>query len=93
MVRDRDTGSVKRLEAHFLDLRLVIDESSDSACQIFVYDEVNCEVLYVGTRSSGDAAKAAAVEFAIGCVFGSGSNLEPEVVSRSLPWTRADVAR
>src|SRR4051812_3457628 len=52
-------------EAEWERLRLVVEHRlEEGAWQSFVYDVVNCEVLYTAKRISSEDAKLAAVEFA-----------------------------
>ena len=76
-----------RIETVWEGLRLVVEEHPDGGdWKLFVYDEANCEVLYVGKRMSSEAAKNAAVEFAVAHLYTTDHDLKPEVLSQMLVW-------
>ena len=66
-------------------LRLVITKRTEY-WQAFVYDPVECEVLYTAERMDIDAAKFAAVEFAVTDRFGPSHDLQLEIVAAMLVW-------
>ena len=76
-----------RIETVWEGLRLVVEERPDGGdWQLFVYDEANCEVLYVAKRMDCEAAKSAAVEFAVAHLYTTDHDLKPEVLSQMLVW-------
>jgi hypothetical protein len=62
------------------------ERPDEETWQLFVYDEENCEVLYVALRISCEAAKNAAVEFAVAHLYTTDHDLKPEVMSQMLVW-------
>ena len=76
-----------RIESMWEGLRLVVEESPDGGdWLLFVYDEENCEVLHVAKNMSCEAAKHAAVEFAVAHLYITDHDLKPEVLSQMLVW-------
>ena len=76
-----------RIESMWEGLRLVVEESPDGGdWLLFVYDEENCEVLHVAKHISCEAAKHAAVEFAVAHLYSTDHDLKPEVLSQMLVW-------
>jgi hypothetical protein len=76
-----------RIETVWEGLRLVVEERPDGGdWQLFVYDEANCEVLYVAKRMYCEAAKSAAVEFAVAHLYSTDHDLMPEVLAQMLVW-------
>jgi hypothetical protein len=61
-------------------------EERPKYCQVFIYDPGKCEVLYTAERMSLDAAKFAAVDFAMTARFGPSHDLKPEIVAAMLVW-------
>ena len=54
--------------------------------QFFAYDVENCEVLLTAQRPTGNAAKLAALEFALIHTFGPEHDLNPQVLATMLVW-------
>jgi len=76
-----------RIETVWEGLRLVIEEHPDGGdWLLFVYDEENCEVIYVAKRMYCEAAKSAAVEFAVAHLYTTDHDLKPDVLSQMLVW-------
>jgi hypothetical protein len=75
-----------RIETVWEGLRLVVEERPDGAWNLFVYDVENCEVLHTAKRISCEAAKHAAVEFAVAHLYSTDHDLKPEVLSQMLLW-------
>lgn len=57
------SGGGHRYESEWEGLRLVVEKRTDHF-QVFIYDPDECEVLYTCERTTLDAAKFAAVDFA-----------------------------
>lgn len=79
-----------RRETEWDSLALVV-ESRDSYWQFFVYDQVNCEILYHGKRYTEAAAKEATIEFVVINNYGSDKRLKPEALSEMLSWSETTV--
>lgn len=77
-----------RHETEGENFRLVVEERSDHF-QVFVYDPIECEVVYTAARVNLQAAKAAAVEYAATSRFGPRHELKPEVIAAMLIWDPA----
>ena len=76
-----------RIETVWEGLRLVVEERSDGGLwHLFVYDEENCEVLYMAQHISCETAKNAAVKFAVAHLYSTDHDLKPEVLSQMLVW-------
>jgi len=76
-----------RIESVWEGLRLVVEERPDGGdWQLFVYDEENCEVLYMAQHISCETAKNAGVKFAVAHLYSTDHDLKPEVLSQMLVW-------
>jgi hypothetical protein len=75
----------ERHQTEWEGLRLVVDQRPEY-WQVFVYDVEHCEVLYTAQRISCEAAKIAAVEFAVAELYSTDHDLKPQVVSQMLDW-------
>jgi hypothetical protein len=81
------SGRAYRIETVWEGLRLVVEACPDGVdWQLFVYDQANCEVLYVAKRMYPEAAKSAAVEFAVAHLYTTDHDLKPDVLSQMLVW-------
>lgn len=78
----------ERYETRWENLRLVVEERPEH-WQAFVYHVEQCEILYTAERMSMNAAKLAAVDFAMAHFYGAKHNLKPEVVAEMLVWEAA----
>ena len=79
----------ERHQTEWEGLRLVVEQRPEH-WQAFVYDVEHCEVLYIAKRISCEAAKIAAVEFAVAQLYTTDHDLKPHVLSQMLVW---EVAR
>ena len=75
----------ERYQTEWEGLRLVVEGRPDH-WQCFVYDIETCEVLYTAARLTDEAARMAALEFAIGRLYGPAHDLKPEILIRMLEW-------
>ena len=78
-------GDERRHESEWEGLRIVIEERPNHF-QVFIYDPVECEVLYTAEGMSLDAAKFAAIDFVATARFGPRHGLKPEIVAAMLVW-------
>jgi hypothetical protein len=78
-------GEWQQYETEWDGLRLVIEERP-RYFQVIIYDRGQCEVLYTAERMNLDAAKFAAVDFAMTAHFGPSHHLKSEVVAAMLVW-------
>ena len=77
----------QQVESVWDGLRLVVEERPDGGdWQLFVYDQENCEVLYMAQHISCETAKNAAVKFAVAHLYSTDHDLKPEVLSQMLVW-------
>jgi len=76
-------------ETYWEGLKLVVQPRPDH-WQLFVYDLDNCEVLYTAERINCEAAKIAAVEFAVAHLYSTDHDLKPELLSQMFVWEAAD---
>jgi hypothetical protein len=78
-------SDTQRYESEWEGLRLTI-ECRSGHWTAFVYDPVECEVMYTADRMNIDAAKFAAVDFAATAQFGPSHDLKPEIIAAMLVW-------
>ena len=78
---------MQQYETRLEELRLVVYDHS-THCEVFVYDQGNCEVIYAGQRIKVDMAKYAAVDFALGNRFGANHVLDTQLIMKRLSWER-----
>ena len=76
-----------RIESVWEGLRLVVEERPDGGdWQLFVYDEENCEVLYMAQHISCETAKNAAVKFAVAHLYSTDHDLTAELCTGRFPF-------
>jgi hypothetical protein len=78
-------GQIRRYQTEWEGLRLVIEEYPEHF-HTFVYDPVECEVLYTAERMDLDGAKIAAVDFAAATSLGPRHDLKADVIAAMLIW-------